>query len=632
LKSEIVINTGIHETRIAIIEDSKLVEVWVESPDNERMVGDIYKGTANAVIPGIQASFVDIGMEKSAFLHASDVSGYSIDFAAQYDTDDDDDDDDDDEKVSDKKKSSHPKKGRDKRGRSGRSPEKRYPPIESIIKKGQEIIVQITKEPISTKGARVTSEISLPGRFLVLVPGGSKIGVSRKIESRKEAKRLKQIAKKYKPAGYGLIIRTVAEGKGENEVEAEINNLLGAYQELMKKADSLPTPSLVHKEMGMTSGIIRDILSEDIDSVEVDTKEHYNDIRKYLKNTSPALMKKVKLFKEKEPIFDHYKIEKEIDTIFNRKTWMKKGGSLVFDHAEALTVIDVNSGKFLGKSNQVETILETNIEAAREIARQLRLRDIGGIIVIDFIDMYDMKNRRKVEDIFADALRNDRSRVSISQISEFGLMEMTRQRVRPSLVQAFAEPCPTCEGIGMVQGRETTVSKIERWLKRAESFGKEKSYTIFVHPGVFAFLFDNGEEKLSMLKSSTKLSIDIVVDAKIAISEFYCFSSTRNVDVTDEFIPVKKGQPGKSYKSKAKPKTNVKSPEPKRSFTRPTSKPKTNGTGNSPEPKESISQATSKPKTNGIGSSPEPKESISQEKEVKSESSFGRKPRQKTRR
>jgi len=557
LKSEIVINTAIHETRIAIIEDSKLVEVWVESPDNERMVGDIYKGTVNAVIPGIQAAFIDIGMEKSAFLHASDVSDYSIDFAVQYEVEDEEEEDN--IEVSAVKKTAFSKKVKGKRSRIEGTKEKKYPPIESIIKKDQEIIVQITKEPISTKGARITSEISLPGRFLVLVPGGSRIGVSRKIVSRKECRRLKQLAEKHKPEGYGLIIRTVAEGKGENEIIGEIKNLLGIYQKLMKKAESSPAPALIHKEMGMTSGIIRDLLSEDIEHVDVDSKEHYNEIRKYLKTTSPNLMKKVTLYKGKEPIFDHYDIEKEINNIFTRKIWLKKGGFLVFDHTEALTVIDVNSGKYLGKSNQVQTILETNIEAAVEIARHLRLKDIGGIIIIDFIDMYDSRHRRKVEDIFADALKNDRSKVSISQISDFGLMEMTRQRVRPSLIHTFAEPCPTCDGIGMVQGRETTVSKIERWLKRAETFGKEKSYTIFVHPAVFSFLIENNEEKLSMLKSSSRLNIDIVVDSKIAISEFYCFSSTRNVDVTSEFTAGSIIHPGHTSKSKA--------PEPIRSFT-----------------------------------------------------------------
>jgi len=558
LKSEIIINAGIQETRIAIIEDSKLVEIWIERPDNERMVGDIYKGKVKAVIPGIQAAFVDIGMEKSAFLHASDVRGESIDFAAQYE---EDEEDEDSNHIADDKKTVFLKTKKGKSGNNGKSRDKKYPPIETILKKGQEIIVQITKEPISTKGARITSEISLPGRFFVLVPGGSKIGISRKIENRSERKRLKQYAQKHKPKGFGLIIRTVAGGKGEEEIANEVKELLSAYHELMKKAESLPAPALVHKEMGMTSGVIRDLLSEDVERVVVDSREHYNEIRKYLKTTSPNLMKKVILYKSKEPVFDDLGIENEINNVFSRKTWLKKGGFLIFDHTEALTVIDVNSGKFLGKSNQEETILETNIESAIEIARNLRLRDIGGIIVIDFIDMADKRHRRMVEDVFADALKNDRSKVTISQISELGLMEMTRQRVRSGLIQIFAESCPTCGGVGMVQARETTVSKIERWLKRAEAFGKEKSYTIFVHPAVFSFLIENDEEKLSMLRSTTNLTIDLVVDAKIAIHEFYCFSSTRNVDVTADFTVGSKSVSDSTLKSKA--------PEPIKSFTRP---------------------------------------------------------------
>ena len=357
MKSEIIINAGIHETRIAIIEDSKLVEIWVERPDNERMVGDIYKGKVETVIPGIQAAFVDIGMGKSAFLHASDVSGDSIDFAAQYE--EEDEEDKNGNYATDEKKTEQGKSGS-----ISRTKDKKYSPIESVLKKNQEIIVQITKEPISTKGARITSEISLPGRFLVLVPGCSKIGISRKIEYRSERRNLKQNAQKHKPEGFGLIIRTVAEGKGEEEIASEVKELLSTYHELMKKAESLPAPSLVHKEMGMTSGVIRDLLSEDVERVVVDSEEHYNEIRKYLKTTSPNLMKKVTLYKGKEPIFDNVGIENEINNIFSRKTWLKKGGFLVFDHTEALTVIDVNSGKFLDKSNQEETILETYIEAA----------------------------------------------------------------------------------------------------------------------------------------------------------------------------------------------------------------------------------------------------------------------------
>jgi ribonuclease G len=316
--------------------------------------------------------------------------------------------------------------------------------------------------------------------------------------------------------------------------------------------------------MGMTSGIIRDLLSEDVERVVVDSKVHYEEIRKYLASTSPNLMNKVSLYTGKEPIFDHYEIEREIENIFNRKIWLKKGGFLVFDYTEALSVIDVNSGRYVGKSNQDETILTTNIESATEIARQLRLRDIGGIIVIDFIDMYNLDHRRKVEDSFANSLKNDRSKISISQISDFGVMEMTRQRVRPSLIYTFAEPCPTCGGIGMVQGRDTTVTKIERWLKRAEAFGKEKSYTVFVHPAVFEFLLDNNEERFIMLRSSTSLTIDLLVDAKIAIEEFHCFSTARAVDVTEEFQT--KTHHGEES---AKPKLPSHAPEPSKSFARP---------------------------------------------------------------
>jgi ribonuclease G len=522
LKSEIIINAITHETRISIIENGKLVEVWVERPDNERMVGDIYLGKVKAVIPGIQAAFVDIGMEKSAFLHVSDVSDASIDFAAQYD--DEDDDEDEDEEPA-------PKRGR---GGHGRGRDKKMQPIETVLTKDQELFVQVTKEPISTKGARLTSQVTLPGRFLVLMPGAGKIGVSRRIASWNERKRLRQIAKKYQPKGIGLIIRTVAEGKDEETIGNEIKELVATYEELVKRAENAQAPALLNKAMGMTSGIIRDLLSEDVERVVVDSKEHYEDIRHYLQGTSPNLMKKVSLYEGKEPIFDHYGLEREIESIFSRKVWLRTGAFLVLDHTEALTVIDVNSGRNVGKSNQEETIRNINIESAIEIARQLRLRDIGGIIVIDFIDMADHKNRKLVEDTFADALKNDRSKISISQISEFGLMEMTRQRVRPSLIFTFAESCPTCNGIGMVQSRDTTMTKIERWLARAEAFGKESSYTVFVHPAVFEYLIENDQERLKRLHSCTRLTIDIVADSKINIDEFHFFSTTGG-EVTDDF-------------------------------------------------------------------------------------------------
>jgi len=544
LKTDIIINATTHETRIAIIEEDKTVEIWVERPDNERMVGDIYKGKVKAVIPGIQAAFVDIGMEKSAFLHVSDVSDSSIDFVAQYDDDDFDEDEDEEEKTG---QGSQRGKGR-RRGR-----EKRMQPIETILKKDQELLVQVTKEPISTKGARVTSQISLPGRFLVMMPGSNKAGVSRKISSWDERKRLRRIARKYKPKGVGLIIRTVASGKEEEVIAAEIKELMNTYETFLKTFESVKAPALIHKAMGMTSGIIRDLLSDDVEKVVVDSEEHYEEIRRYLESTSPKLMHKVSMYKGKEPIFDHFGLEEEIDNIFSRKVWLKTGAFLVFDHTEALHVIDVNSGRNTGKSNQEETILNINLESAIEIARQLRLRDIGGIIVIDFIDMMNMDHRRKLEDTFADALKNDRSKISISQVSEFGLMEMTRQRVRPSLIHTFAESCPTCGGIGMVQGRDTTVTKIERWLARAEAFGRETNYTVFVHPAVFEYLIENDQERLETLRSCTNLTIDIVADSKIGIEEFHCFSNDGGGDVTEDFVAGRKNQGKVNSKNVKKP-------------------------------------------------------------------------------
>ena len=533
MKSEIIINASTHETRIAILEEETLVEIWVERPENERMVGDIYLGKVNAVIPGIQAAFVDIGMEKSAFLHVSDIGEAAL--AAQFD---DDDEDDDAEEAPEKK----PRK-------RGRRQDRKQPPIEDLIKKDQDLMVEVTKEPISTKGARITSQVTLPGRFLVFMPGVNKVGVSRKISSWSERKRLRQLARKYKPKGHGVIIRTVAADKDEETIGNEIKELAATYDALMKKAAPAKPPALLHKAMGMTSGVIRDLLSEDVERVVVDSPDQYGEIHRYLESTSPNLMNKLVQYKGKEPIFDHYDLERQIENIFSRKVWLKSGAFLVMDHTEALTVIDVNSGRNTGKSNQEETITNINVESAKEIARQLRIRDIGGIIVIDFIDMMKKENRRKLEDIFAAALKDDRSKISISQVSEFGLMEMTRQRVRPSLIFTFAETCPTCDGIGMVQGRDTTVTKIERWLMRAEAFGIERNFTVFIHPALFEYLIENKQERLDVLRNCTSINIDIVADSKIGIDEFHVFSTKQGGEVTADYKAGKKTdaspQPGK---------------------------------------------------------------------------------------
>ena len=509
MKTEIIINVASNESRIAILEDGRLVEILVERPENERMVGNVYKGVVSAVLPGMQAAFIDIGLEKSAFLHVSDM----VDSPGRLF----DEDMDDDPEL--------PSGGRG-------SPQV---PIQDVLRKGQDILVQVTKEPIGTKGPRVTSELSLAGRFIVLVPKGGKIGVSRKITDWGEKRRLKDIVKEVKPNGYGLIIRTVAVGQEEKELQKDIKVLLRLWERVQKTANKSAAPAMIHQEMGMTSSLIRDLFNDEVSRLVVDSRHENKQIMAYLKSVSPHLRERVTLYKEKKPIFDAFGIEDQIEKCYDRRGWLKGGGYLIIDHTEAMVAIDVNSGKNVGKDNQEDTSLRVNLEAAREIARQLRLRDLGGIIVVDFIDMASGKNRRRVEEEFQSALRRDRSKTHVSQLSEFGLIEMTRQRVRPSLLYTFSEPCDHCRGLGRVQGRDTTVTRIERWLKRSRAASLERRLTVRVHPVVYDYLMENKGERFKLMRKATRVWLAVESDPTLAIDDYRIYSRKRGVDITDEF-------------------------------------------------------------------------------------------------
>ncbi|MBI4530780.1 MAG: Rne/Rng family ribonuclease [Candidatus Latescibacteria bacterium] len=514
MRKEIIINVASHETRIAILEDGELVEILVERSENERTVGDIYKGVVTAVLPGMQAAFVDIGLEKSAFLHVSDVA--DTDLVDSTILDDQDGEEEEETPVRSRRPS-------------------RFVPIQNLLQKGQEIMVQITKEQIGTKGPRVTSQVSLPGRFVVLVPGESYIGVSRKITNWAEKRRLRDLVRSLKLENIGIIIRTVGEGHGQKELEDDINRLVKLWQKIERKAKRLKAPCLLHEEMGMTSSLIRDLFSEDVDRVVTDSKYEYKQILSYLKTVAPNLRSRVELYREQTPIFDAFNIESEIEKTLDRKVWLKKGGFLVIDHTEAMVTIDVNSGKYVGTSDHESTMLKINLDAAREIARQLRLRDIGGIIVIDFIDMTASKNRKRIADELIANLKRDRSKISVSQMSDFGLVEMTRQRVRPSLLYTFSEPCPTCSGIGRVQGRDTTLTKIERWLKRATTVINERRLTLYVHPTVAEYLGEDDGERLKAIRRATRVRLDVTADPNLSIEDYRFFSLERNMDITEEF-------------------------------------------------------------------------------------------------
>ncbi len=522
MQKSIVINAEPKETRVAILEDRELVELLVERPDERRIVGDIYKGKINAVLPGMQAAFVEIGLAKTAFLHASDL----------FNSMSDDIDLDDDEAKADGTNGEGGSRYRPQRRRPRRD---QVPRIEDHLQKGQEVVVQVTKEPISTKGPRVSQQVSLPGRYLVFMPGADHVGVSRKIPSRDERVRLKRILREIKPEGGGVIARTAGEGRSKKEFREDLNYLLKMWKKTERRAVSAPAPALVHREMSLATGLIRDLLTEDVDEVIVDSPEVHREIRLYLESVSPNLVNRVRPYKGKLPIFDAFRIESEIEKLFERKVWLKHGGYIVIDQAEALVAIDVNTGRFVGKRNQEDTISKTNLEAAREISRQLRLRDIGGIIVLDFIDMESDANKKAVLEELRRNLKRDRSRTKTFAVSELGLVEMTRQRERPSLLAYYSEDCTTCGGIGKILSLESVMVKLERLLRRVSAAGKEKEVVIRVAPDVAVYILEHNGRRLAEVERRYKLSIDLKDDPQVRREEVRLFSARTKQEITDQY-------------------------------------------------------------------------------------------------
>ena len=524
MHKSIIINADPKETRVAILEDKLLVELLVERPDERRIVGDIYKGKVNAVLPGMQAAFVEIGLAKTAFLHASDLGDS---FGEEIDLLEEDDD------KNNGRRDSRPSRPRPRR----RNRRDFTPKIEDHLTKGQEVVVQVTKEPISTKGPRVNQQVSLPGRYVVFMPGADHIGVSRKIPSRDERMRLKRILRDVKPSGGGLIVRTAGEGHSKKEFRDDVAYLLKQWKKIERRRVSAPSPALLHREMSLATGLIRDLLTADVSEVVVDSPEIYREIRDYLKSVSPEMVHLVREYGGKLPIFDGYRIEPEIEKLFERKVWLKHGGYIVIDQVEALVAIDVNTGRFVGKRNQEETISKTNIEAAREISRQLRLRDMGGIIVLDFIDMESEANKKAVLEELRKHLKRDRSRTKTFAVSELGLVEMTRQRERPSLLHYSSDDCPHCRGVGKVLSLQSVALKVERLLSRIGVNTQEKLIELRISPEMAQHLFAQNSERLARLEKKFKFEIDVRDDPRLRRSEVRVIFPRTNEDVTERFRP-----------------------------------------------------------------------------------------------
>jgi ribonuclease G len=501
---------------VALLEDEELVEVMFDRPDQDRLVGDIFLGRVEAVLPGIQAAFVDIGTGKAGFLHVAD-----LDLG---------DEDDDDEGEGN---------GNGNGGRGRRRQPRKLPPIQDHVQKGQSILVQATKEAISTKGPRLTAQISLPGRFLVYIPHGSRVGVSRKIEGRDHRAKLRKMAQAVLPPDSGgIIVRTVSEEVNQQTLEKEFQRLHERWKKIERGAESQKAPSAVHREAKLISGVIRDLFSDKFEALRIDSRVVYDEVREYVSSVDPDLLDRVHLHQGAGSLFDQYGVEEEIQKAFERSVRLKSGGHIVIEPTEALVTIDVNTGKFTGKGKKdpEQTILRTNLEAARTITKQLRLRDIGGIIVVDFIDMESQENRDKVIKELRTHLGRDRARTKAFEVSDLGLVEMTRQRIRPSLFTSLTDVCPSCGGIGRVYKPATVVRRIERSVQRAAATKDEKRIVVRVHPEVALRVIEEEPELLDRLRNGTKLEIVLRDDPLMRLDEFRLLSGPAETDVTEKYV------------------------------------------------------------------------------------------------
>jgi ribonuclease G len=495
-------------------------------------------------MPGIRAAFVDIGMNQDAFLHFSDV-GSIEEFNTLFDEDDDEKEEEAAETASQPANgttpatgeavSSEPSERKDQRQdqQKRRHPQQHMPPVN--LQKGQEILVQITKEPVGKKGVRVRSAISMPGRFLVLIPFDGKVGVSKKLSNFKEKRRLRKTVRAMLPKGFGAIIRTVAEGKTDEMLQQDLDELIKTWTGIEKSVKSEKAPALIYKDMNTTSSVIRDLFQDAVEHVVVDEKKLFKEIRAYVQWMSPDMLNRVEYYREKEPIFDKYGIEKDIQVLLSKKVWLKSGGYLFLEKTEAMTVIDVNSGRYAAKKEQELNSLRTNLEASREICRQLRLRDIGGLVIVDFIDLEDEKNKKKIYDEMKKELRKDRAKVTVLPMTEFGLVQITRQRIRQSVQLSFTEGCPMCGGTGLVQSKTSTMNQIERWIKRFKTEMHEFRLELKVNPLIAEYLSVGTISRLTKLQFKFFVKVKLIPDPALPAEEFKFFSVRQKKDITDQY-------------------------------------------------------------------------------------------------
>ncbi len=507
MDKKLIVNVSDHETRVALLEDGTIAELFVERKDESDIAGNIYKGRVQRVLPGMQAAFVDIGLSQAAFIYVDDVIDESCtDFEKIFK--DDAEGDDDLDLVCDAQAAS-------------RKPAH----IEDVLAEGQEIMVQVSKSSIGTKGARVTSHISLPGRFLVLMPTSTHVGISRRIEEEAERSRLKNLILTMREGSVGYIVRTAAEGVLEEKFAYEMDFLRNLWNNVQATFKAASAPYLLHQELTVSLRAVRDLLTHEAGEVVVDSRSTFESIVAFLETFMPSLKDHVEFYDGHEPIFDAFNLEGDITRALKKKVWLKSGGYIVIEHTEALVAIDVNTGRYVGKHNLEETILKTNLEAVKEIAYQVRLRDIGGIIIIDFIDMAKKSNQEKVFSALKEALKKDRSKTHILPMSDMGLIQMTRKRVRKPLNRLLCEPCFYCEGEGYLMSGRSICYNIYREVMRDIRDVAGRTLTIRVNPSIADLLHGEENHIIVALERITGRQIVVYPNQEFHMEEFDIFES-----------------------------------------------------------------------------------------------------------
>src|SRR5579872_4056840 len=507
MSKEMIVSSNGHETMVAILEDDLVAEIFVERERQRGVVGNVYKGRVSKVLPGMQSSFIDLGLERDGFLYVDDV----VDTMEEFDKLAGEDDEE-----------GGAAKG-DRRNGGGERPKQK---IEDLLKEGEEIVVQVVKEPLGTKGARLTSHVTMPGRFLVFMPTVDHIGVSRKIESRDERGRLRGIVREFREArGFtgGVIIRTAAAGRPKEDIVSDLEAFHKIWTEIRQKMDGSRAPAVLFREQSIVSRLLRDLLNDDYQAIRIDNQTEYQRTLELIERIMPNLAPKVKLYAKPYPIFDEYGVQAEIDKALKSKVWLKSGGSIVINQTEALVAIDVNTGRYIGKktSGRLEdTIVKTNLEAVKEIVRQIRLRDLGGIIVLDLIDMEDKKNRQKVYQAVEQELKKDRSPSKALQVSDFGLVIVTRKRVKQSLERVLTEPCPYCSGTGVIKSSATICYEILEEMKKLGPDLDGQGVLLRVNPDIARALKEEESAVLRELQQVLGRPVTLRPDAHLHHEQF----------------------------------------------------------------------------------------------------------------